>query len=519
MRAVGYVNSGALRSTEVDVPDTVEEQEKRIRAYALEIGWEVTAVYSDVDGGMDGYRRLSKDGAKRLFDGVIVDSAFLSGGNISYAHELLQKVFLPAGIHFAIVEDSYNSIGKTMQEAEEYFNGKKMRRLLVAAWKKRSEKGLKGALTKRQHRYGYRLSEDCTELVVDEEAAAVVKDIFRMYTGGMNYKEITAKLNADGIMSPYRYKIELFGGEWDGRMGEKWDWKVVRRIIRNPIYDGRAVRMVDGEDRGLEVPRLIPKETYARAQELANVKSREISWQTKGMNALSGYIRDGATGKKLMCIYSGREKDMVYTLMKDSRHLRKKDPYIPYRTVMDAICEALRRERMQADQVERILGEGNARAYMEEAISGYREQMRECVRKIDAAYEKRMAEHADGIGLRDGGTDVGHDLGAFMEYEEEVRKIMEDADKIEMTYSRKNPWLALYGGIEVPEELGRPHVKKWIASVTVTDFREVTVELREQGWKKRLPKGWLEPDGAFWKCAGHGADTVPAEEAAGKPQR
>ena len=51
--------------------------------------------------------------------------------------------------------------------------------------------------------YGYRKSdEDKHRLVVDEEAAAVVREIYRMRYSGMAYGKIAAALNEKGILSP-----------------------------------------------------------------------------------------------------------------------------------------------------------------------------------------------------------------------------------------------------------------------------------------------------------------------------
>ena len=55
--------------------------------------------------------------------------------------------------------------------------------------------------------YGYRRSADNkNKLVVDETAATVVKDIFRMKTEGMSAERIAESLNANGVLSPTEHK-------------------------------------------------------------------------------------------------------------------------------------------------------------------------------------------------------------------------------------------------------------------------------------------------------------------------
>ncbi len=51
---------------------------------------------------------------------VVVDSIDRCGRTISCADDVLVKTFVPAGIHFAVVQDEFISIGKTKEELYEY---------------------------------------------------------------------------------------------------------------------------------------------------------------------------------------------------------------------------------------------------------------------------------------------------------------------------------------------------------------------------------------------------------------
>ena len=64
--------------------------------------------------------------------------------------------------------------------------------------------------------YGYRKSaEDKHKLMVDEEAAQVVREIFQMKIAGMSAKKITENLNARQIPSPAQYALNHKRG-WTG---------------------------------------------------------------------------------------------------------------------------------------------------------------------------------------------------------------------------------------------------------------------------------------------------------------
>lgn len=60
--------------------------------------------------------------------------------------------------------------------------------------------------------YGYRRSEDDrNRLVVDEEAAAIVRRIFAMCAGGMGPSQIARQLKSEQLLCPAVYAYQKFG--------------------------------------------------------------------------------------------------------------------------------------------------------------------------------------------------------------------------------------------------------------------------------------------------------------------
>ena len=56
--------------------------------------------------------------------------------------------------------------------------------------------------------YGYKKSEENNNrLVIDDYAASIVKDIFKMRIDGISADKIAAQLNDKGVLSPREYKI------------------------------------------------------------------------------------------------------------------------------------------------------------------------------------------------------------------------------------------------------------------------------------------------------------------------
>ena len=85
--------------------------------------------------------------------------------------------------------------------------------------------------------YGYLTGPTKHDIVVDEEAASVVKRIFHMAADKrLKTPEIARMLNADGILSPSAYKAKT--RNYKGRVQPFWSGNSVYHILINRIYTG-----------------------------------------------------------------------------------------------------------------------------------------------------------------------------------------------------------------------------------------------------------------------------------------
>jgi hypothetical protein len=94
--------------------------------------------------------------------------------------------------------------------------------------------------------YGYLKNPDNkNQLVVDEYASEIVKDIFAMKICGMSQQAIADRLNADGILCPYEYKKSLgirINDNFKKKTQALWSYNAVLRILKNEIYTGTLVQ-------------------------------------------------------------------------------------------------------------------------------------------------------------------------------------------------------------------------------------------------------------------------------------
>ena len=95
--------------------------------------------------------------------------------------------------------------------------------------------------------YGYRRSEDDrNRLVVDEEAAAIVRRIFAMCAGGMGPSQIARQLKSEQLLCPAVYAYQKFGIAHSSMNLETpcdWSESTVAAMLENEVYLGNTVNM------------------------------------------------------------------------------------------------------------------------------------------------------------------------------------------------------------------------------------------------------------------------------------
>ena len=116
------------------------------------------------------------------------------------------------------------------------------------------ENAAEGMFMNSQAPYGYIKSpEDKHKLIIDEEAAKIVLQIFKDYVGGDSARMIADKLNAEKVDCPSFYHYGKKGmtppSQMRKRGGEHYLWKpsnvwgsaTVTQLLRNEAYIGRMV--------------------------------------------------------------------------------------------------------------------------------------------------------------------------------------------------------------------------------------------------------------------------------------
>ena len=94
--------------------------------------------------------------------------------------------------------------------------------------------------------YGYRKDPDTKKLIVDDEAAAIVRRIFAMCAGGSGPSQIARILKKEQILTPTMYAYTRYGITHtclDTAHPYNWSNSAIANLLENEIYLGNTVTM------------------------------------------------------------------------------------------------------------------------------------------------------------------------------------------------------------------------------------------------------------------------------------
>lgn len=169
--------------------------------------------------------------------------------SIEFVEKYLHKRFIEWNIRFlSIVDniDTYNKGNKKSSQITAMVDEWKIEEQSINTKKTLRAKNNAGQWTGSFAPYGYiEDPNDMYHLVIDEEAAKVVRDIYSMYANGYGYFRICKYLNEQKIPTPSKYKKLqglnfVCGAAPNG--SEFWNRDSIRKILLDETYDGLLIQ-------------------------------------------------------------------------------------------------------------------------------------------------------------------------------------------------------------------------------------------------------------------------------------
>lgn len=235
--------------------NSIANQRKILTDFAVRNGF--TAVDEYIDDGYSGtnfqrpgFSRMMEDAQNGRINAVIVKDLSRLGRDYIGIGEYMEKVFPRMGVRLISIADGYDGQDDEDPSADmmpminffNEFHAKQTSKKTRASKKIMSENG---KFMGSKAPFGYILDPaDKHHLLVDPEAAKIVKTIFKYACQGLGYKAIARRLREINAPNPTAYNNEKFP---DHHKSEYWkqphDWhpSSIKTILTNPTYLGKIV--------------------------------------------------------------------------------------------------------------------------------------------------------------------------------------------------------------------------------------------------------------------------------------
>lgn len=495
-----------------DDSNSIQNQKAMLLQYAAERGWEVYQIYSDDDyTGSDRRRpefvRLLKDAEQRKFDIVLCKTQSRFTRELELVEKYIHGLFPIWGIRFVSIVDNADTANKGNKKSRQ-ING------LVNEWYLEDmSENIRSVLTNRRENgfhigafalYGYKKDpEQKGHLIIDEEAAAIVREVFSLFAAGMGKTAIARLLNDRGVPNPTEYK-RLHGLRYKQpktRNSTLWRYFAISDMLTNEIYIGNMVQGKYGSVsyktkqnkprpksawytvEGTHEP-IIDRTLWDRVQTLIAEKSKPF---------LNGNI--GIFARKVVCANCGYamrtcKNRGIHYLKCGSRHIAK-----------DA-CEG---SFIQVAKLERLVLEELGRlsaSYLDEdtvaqgiAFANNLQDQKNQLLSSMAGYRKRVDEFSKGI--RDLYMDKVKGLISDADYAEMSKEFQEEREHFEQLIKEAEKQLAEVEERIVIGDNRRSIVEKYVSLEHLSrDAVEVLIDRVCVG--KRIPKTRDVPIEIHW---------------------
>jgi len=131
------------------------------------------------------------------------------------------------------------------------------------------------------------------EIVLVEEEAQVVQQIFDLYDAGMGVKDIRDRLIASGAVQK--------GKHTSNRQKREWSMPVIYNVLRSESYTGRLTyHFADGVEYTIEIPQIIEPDQYERVQARMARNKTTSKRNAKWVYLLQGILECGECGGKIL---------------------------------------------------------------------------------------------------------------------------------------------------------------------------------------------------------------------------
>ena len=498
--------------------DSIANQKKLIEDY-VKGHPDIELVSEKVDDGYSGilfdrpaFQEMMQDIMEGRVNCVIVKDLSRLGREYIETGRYLRRIFPAYGVRFIAINDN---IDTAHEHAGDDLNIS-MKNLINDAYchdisvKTRSAlevKRKKGDYVGACPVYGYRKSaENRNQLVVDEYAARVVRDIFRAKIDGRSAKRIADELNALGVLSPLAYKISRGlphpKGGFADRPDAKWSATTVIRILQDEIYTGTLVQGRQGtynhklrnviqkpDEEWIRVENaheaIIRKRDFDLVQHIMGLDTRTAPEGEK-VYLFSGLLVCGCCGARMTRKTNtvGGKKYIYYHCPTGKKHGCTHPVMLREDDLIQCVLASVQAHIKNVVSVDELLNGISEEAINRELVAGCKAQIAENRAQLEqigmfkaGLYEnfvKGMLDKAEYKSLRDGYTERMEELRSAID------QLRQEMERITDRSSDRQKWAQQFREFSNMTELDRRAVVTLIQSIRIISKTELKITFRYQ---------------------------------------
>ena len=516
-RATDYLRLSYTENHENE-SDSIANQKKLIEDY-LKGHPDIELVSEKVDDGYSGilfdrpaFQEMMQDIMEGRVNCVIVKDLSRLGREYIETGRYLRRIFPAYGVRFIAINDN---IDTAHEHAGDDLNIS-MKNLINDAYchdisvKTRSAlevKRKKGDYVGACPVYGYRKSEENrNQLVVDEYAARVVRDIFRAKIDGRSAKRIADELNALGVLSPLAYKISRGlphpKGGFADRPDAKWSATTVIRILQDEIYTGTLVQGRQGtynhklrnviqkpDEEWIRVKdaheAIIRKRDFDLVQHIMGLDTRTAPEGEK-VYLFSGLLVCGCCGARMTRKTNtvGGKKYIYYHCPTGKKHGCTHPVMLREDDLIQCVLASVQAHIKNVVSVDDLLNSISEETINRELVAGCKAQIAENRVQLEqigvfkaGLYEnfvKGMLDKAEYKSLRDGYTERMEELRSAID------QLRQEMERVTDRTSERQKWAQQFREFSNMTELDRRAVVTLIQSIRIISKTELKITFRYQ---------------------------------------
>lgn len=472
--------------------------------------------FSGTDFERPDFTRLLEDLYAKKFNVVIVKDLSRLGRNYIEVGNYIEKVFPLFNIRFIAINDQIDSVknpdsvNNMIVPFKNLINDEYCRDISNKIKAVLNVKMKKGEYVGAYAPYGYlKDPEDIHHLIIDEEAAKVVKLIYELTLNGLGRTAIAKKLNELGILNPTGHRaleLKMRIPVAENKRSIKYSWcsTTVRQILQNEMYCGDLIQK-KGKLISYKIHKrvLLPKEewivvkdthepiidrdTFDKVQK--EILSRDTRMNTDGkISIFAGHIKcadcERAMSKKVPGKYNGQARNYYHYMCsaymrsggtKCSKHSIKNDE------LEKAVLESIKVQIGLISDIKRIKGQiesdeftNNRKDFIVENINKSEEILLVKRRLRKEAYEDWKLGHIS-----------ENEYNEYSkEYSEQIRKIEDNIDNYYKNLKNlekanvSGEWMEYFIKYKNVKSLSRELIDSLIDNIYVYEDKKIRIKFK-----------------------------------------